>query len=555
MTPLPSRLVYAALGGVLALGMAVRFYGLTYGLPYIYNADEAQVIFRALGLGTGDLNPHFFHWPASPLIYASFALFGAYYVVGTALGAFHSLQDFAQLVIADPSALVILARGMVAFVGTVSVYMNYTLGRRLFGSHGVGLAAALLLALAPLHATWSHFTLADVPMVLGIQLFLLACHLVWERGQLRYYLLAGAALGLTTSLKYSGAMSFPALLAAHLARYGQALSFRNKAHLWTGLAAAAAVVAFVVATPFSVLDFSAFRRDLSYITSYVYTGQPWATPSAPAGLDVVMSALPQALGAALTIVSLAGVAYALYRRSVADVILLAGLLFIYLTIALARTLFVQYALPLLPFLTLLAARATVEALGRLRTTPRLRYAVAGAGIVVLVAQPFAQVARYDYSLTRTDTRTEAKEWIETNIPAEAKVLMDGGRDFFTVSPPLRYSRAGVERRIREARRDEPGRVRYWETLLQTTGNGGYDLYPIQGDVFQRTVPQLREEGFQYVVLSSDILNSIVTGKALQWDPQADILYRSLQQDARLLKTFVPEPLQPGPALWVYQIGS
>jgi len=548
-----SRTAYVSLAAVLALALVVRFYGLTYGLPYLYNADETQVILRALGLGTGDLNPHFFHWPASPLIYASFAVFGAYYVVGAALGAFHSLQDFAQRVVADPSALVILVRGMVALGGTASVYMNYVLGRRLFGSHEVGLLGALFLAVAPLHTAWSHFALADAPMVLGIQIFLLACHLVWERGQLRYYLLAGAALGLATSLKYSGAMSFPALLAAHLARYGRSLSWRNKAHLWTGLAAAAAVVAFVVATPFSVLDFSEFRRDLSYITSYVYSGQPWATPTLPAGIDVVMTVLPQALGVALTIASLAGVAYALYRRSAADAILLAGLLSIYLTIALARTLFVQYALPLLPFLTLLAARAAVEAFGRLRTTPWLRCAIAGTGIVALVAQPFVQVARYDYSLTRTDTRTEAKAWIEASIPTGAKILMDGGRDFFTVSPPLRYSRAGVERRIREARRDEPGRVRYWEMLLQTTETGGYDLYPIQGDMFHRTVPQLREEGFQYVLLSSDIHGGIMTGRALQWDPQADVLYRSLQQDAKLLKTFAQGHLQPGPTLWVYQI--
>ncbi|MDO8530740.1 MAG: glycosyltransferase family 39 protein [Dehalococcoidia bacterium] len=533
--------------------MAVRLYGLTYGLPYLYNADETQIIFRALGMGAGDLNPHFFHWPASPLMYAAFALFGAYYVAGTALGAFHSVQDFAQHVVADPSALVILTRGLVAMAGTASVYLNYWIARRFFGSHGVGLAAALFLAVAPLHVAWSKSALADVPMVLGVQLFLLACHLTWERGQLRYYLLAGVFLGLATSLKYSGAIASPALLAAHWARSKGKFPWRSLLHPWIGLAAVAAVLAFVVATPFSVLSFPEFKRDLSYITSYVYTGQPWAAPPVAVGLYVLTDALPQALGLTLTVVSLVGVAYALYRRSAADIVLLAGLLPVCLSIALARTLLLQYVLPLLPFLTIFAARATADVLSKLRLTRSLRYAVVGAGIVALVAQPLVQVARSDYSLTRTDTRTEAKAWFEANIPPGAKVLMDGGRDFFTVSPPLRYSRAGVERRIQEARRDEPGKVRYWETLLQTTGNGGYDLYPIQGDMFHRTAPQLREEGFQYVVLSSDILNSIVTGRAYQWDPQADVLYRSLQQDARLLKLFVPGPLQPGPALWVYDV--
>ncbi|MBU9889857.1 MAG: hypothetical protein KTQ49_08335, partial [Candidatus Omnitrophica bacterium] len=54
------------LTGILALAFAVRAFGVPFGLPYLYHADEPVVVNHALAYGTGDLHPRFFNIP--PLV-------------------------------------------------------------------------------------------------------------------------------------------------------------------------------------------------------------------------------------------------------------------------------------------------------------------------------------------------------------------------------------------------------------------------------------------------------------------------------------------------------
>src|SRR5436305_14429208 len=50
-----------ALGGLLALSLGLRLWGIKQGLPYSYNTDEAtHFVAKALAFSGGDLNPHYF---------------------------------------------------------------------------------------------------------------------------------------------------------------------------------------------------------------------------------------------------------------------------------------------------------------------------------------------------------------------------------------------------------------------------------------------------------------------------------------------------------------
>ena len=52
-------------------------YGLDFGLPYIYNGDEPDIVGRGLTIMvTGDLNPHFFGHPGTVLIYLCAVIYG-----------------------------------------------------------------------------------------------------------------------------------------------------------------------------------------------------------------------------------------------------------------------------------------------------------------------------------------------------------------------------------------------------------------------------------------------------------------------------------------------
>jgi len=85
---------YILIGIITAVALAVRLYGLDFGLPSVYHPDEHWVINTPMRMGMGDLNPHFFYWPGSLLFYIVFALYGAFFIAGKLFGIFASADDF-----------------------------------------------------------------------------------------------------------------------------------------------------------------------------------------------------------------------------------------------------------------------------------------------------------------------------------------------------------------------------------------------------------------------------------------------------------------------------
>ncbi|MDB4698654.1 hypothetical protein OAF45_00760, partial [Candidatus Latescibacteria bacterium] len=68
------------LAAILLVGLALRVWGLAFGLPNIScRPDESTLVHRALAIGAGDPNPHFFNYP-SLHFYLLAAVYGAYYI-------------------------------------------------------------------------------------------------------------------------------------------------------------------------------------------------------------------------------------------------------------------------------------------------------------------------------------------------------------------------------------------------------------------------------------------------------------------------------------------
>src|SRR6476661_11225476 len=80
---------------ILALAVALRVFGLRYGLPAVYNPDEVAIMSRALAFAKGDLNPHNFLYPTL-YFYVLFAWEGLTAVWSVATGAVASFPAFQQ---------------------------------------------------------------------------------------------------------------------------------------------------------------------------------------------------------------------------------------------------------------------------------------------------------------------------------------------------------------------------------------------------------------------------------------------------------------------------
>ena len=163
---------------VAAVALVPRLIGLRYGLPAVYNPDEVAIMSRALAFAKGDLNPHNFLYPTF-YFYALFAWEGLTAVVAVATRAVDSFGAFQREFFIDPTRVFVAGRLLTALLGTATVVAVGVLGSRL-PSPMTGLAAALLLAVAPLHVLNSHYVKHDVPVTFLIVLAYLAYARLWD---------------------------------------------------------------------------------------------------------------------------------------------------------------------------------------------------------------------------------------------------------------------------------------------------------------------------------------------------------------------------------------
>jgi 4-amino-4-deoxy-L-arabinose transferase-like glycosyltransferase len=360
-----------------ALAFALRMLGISWGIPtakhiYSYHPDEIHVLSpTVLYMLRGDWNPHFFNYGTLYLYLVGFVskLFA---LIGLSPGN----MVFAQIgnsptIMPDLSFLHLIGRTITALLGAGSIVLIYLIGKKL-GGRGLGIGAALLLTFAPLHLVNSHFATVDVPATF---LLLLAAHFclnIIAEGKLRWYLLAGAAVGLAAATKYTLAAGIVLMIGAHLLRGRFAL----REHLPLAAGLLAVPLCFLIGCPYALTfegglairpEFlQGFRFEAQHMrevrtAAFVETGSGW--------LYHAVRGLPAALGIPLYLLSLAGLALSILYKPPAgskasgrEAIARKGFLlfacwciFFFVMIGFASERFIRYLVPLIPFLCLFAA--------------------------------------------------------------------------------------------------------------------------------------------------------------------------------------------------------
>ncbi len=188
------------LGLLLVLGALLRLLGIRFGLPMAYHNDEWVLVLATRQFFGGDFNPHNFLYP-SLLMYIMYLIERIYFL-------FFSGRD-------DLSTLYTICRVTVVLFGLASLWATARLGRKLYDRR-VGLVAAFLLTVSPLHVIHSHFATTDVPLTFFLILTLWATLRLVDERTTAAYVLTGLFFGLTVSIKIPGAVVFLAILTAHL---------------------------------------------------------------------------------------------------------------------------------------------------------------------------------------------------------------------------------------------------------------------------------------------------------------------------------------------------
>lgn len=399
---------------VLAAALALRLWGVRSGLPYVYNADEnAHFVPKAIGLFGHGWNPHYFVNPPA-FTYVLHLVFAVWF--GGRAGVSNAYAT-------DPTTVFVVARVTVAILGTLGVWLLYLAGARMFDRR-VGLLAAALLGVGFLPVFYAHLALNDVPTLVPICLSLWGSAGVLRDGRLRWYVLAGAGVGLAAATKYTGGIVLLPLLAAAGA---QLLDGARRREAVAGLAVAAvlAVAAFFVANPYAFLSLTEFREGLKHQSSAADDAMGKLGLTHESGVHYYLWTFTWGLGwIPLAAAVLGAFAIAMRDPRAAAVLVPAPVLFV-VFMGLQGRFFGRWLLPVFPLVCLLAAAVVVlvaSAAGR--RAPAARAVLLALGTVGLLAQGLAVVVHGDRVLARPDTRNLTRAWLVRHVPAGTKIVVE-----------------------------------------------------------------------------------------------------------------------------------
>ena len=423
---IPRRWAWPALVAILIGSLGLRLWGVRQGLPYAYNTDEADHFLpHAVEMfAQHSLNPHYFANPPA-FTYLLHFLFALAY--GGGAGVQHAIA-------LHPSDVYTLARVAAAVLGSAAIWLLYATGARLF-NRGVGLLAAGIEAVAFLPVFYAHLALNDVPTLAPLTLSLLGSAGVLRKGRARDHLLAGLGLGLACASKYTAGIVLLPLIAAVAARFlDGAPGAGRRVVSGTAIAGAAALVAFLLANPYAVLDFQAFHADLVHQSMQSAEAQGKLGAPTQGGVPYYLWSLTWGLGWVPSLAALGG-ALTVWRAEVRLGWLLvpAPVLFLVFMGAQGRY-FGRWLLPIFPLLCLLAAffamqvaRTIARRLGPAMPAPyaqALRIGLLAAVVLAVCAQGALHSVHSDLVLSRADTRSLTRAWMVAHIPAGTRIVVE-----------------------------------------------------------------------------------------------------------------------------------
>ena len=494
--PMP-RAISVALFLILVTAFVLRMVGIGHGLPYAYNLDESNYyVVKAIRMVDEGLNPHWFVNPPA----FTYVLAAAFKVLSG------GGRGFYEVYARNPEPVWILARTISALLGTLAVGLIYATGARLF-NRLAGVFAAAILATGFLPVFYGHLALNDSPLLVPIALALFGAAGVLKGGGRRELAIAGIGLGLACATKYTGGMVLPAIVIAIWAA-GE--------DRWRRLAAVLGIgaLAFVIANPYSLLDFSSFMDGVGH-QSEASSGAGKLGQVGDGGVIYYLGVITWGLGWIPAALAIGGAVRVIREDRTRALLLLVAPGFYLVFMALHTRWFARWGLPLFPFVVLLAGWGACWAVGTVRGwRPRavVPFAVV-LGLLACAQGVFASI-HVDTVLTQDDTRSVARRWMIKHVPPGSRLVIEPG-----VVPAawLRNLSKGSSGRL-HARR-----WRVWELWMWDSKGLTFEEYPRVLNT--KLLKRYQAAGYCWLVTSSTQRGRVESQR--QEFPGGTAFYRSL----------------------------
>ncbi|MFH1038933.1 MAG: glycosyltransferase family 39 protein [PVC group bacterium] len=554
------------LSAILAFALVLRLWGIGFGLPGVYHPDEERIVHHALAFGLGDLNPHYFNYPSLPM-YLLFFEYGAFYAFGRLVGVFAGVADLQALFFTDPTAFYLIGRATGAILGTLTVLLAYLLGKKAYG-RPAGHAAGSILAVTFLHAENAHYIATDIWLTFFIAAAFLPILEILRGGERKAYIWAGFLAGLGAASKYNAAtLALPIFLAHWWNPRAPGNRWRRirDGRLW--LAASCMLLAFFIGSPYCFLDFPKFWEDFRFISEHMKRGV-YDTGGGRHWLDYLFLFFRDPMNSAparwntLGLFYLGGTAWGLITGRKKEWLLLVYPALYFLMIGSWGKCNPRYLIPVFPALAVLSGGALVALWRRASSRPLFRIACP-LGCLLLAISPVLNISLNDSMLSRTDTREEARRWIEENISPGEKIALEWDNN---ATVQLQETAAGIQDKIRAYQEGRAATIHHpaeqmaaVHQMRLAAGRGkAYNIVRIGAVEGLSLLPEgydlaeLRGRGAQYLVISSEVYSWFQGEKGRRKYPVHAAFYDTLFSEYTPIQVFAPEN-QPGPTIFIYKL--
>jgi YYY domain-containing protein len=382
------------LAAILIIGAALRFYNIAWDNGTLPHPDERSTVAfvapsirwpndlkTALDPRQSPLNPFWAGIPEgqSPRSY-TYGHFPLYTLVLTASAAERLAPLANHLGLPDPlvqamaqarsmEGFAYVGRFLVALADTVTIYLVFLLGRRLYGTWA-GLLAAAFSAFTVLQIQLAHFFAVDPISATFTFLALYGAIRIYDRHSIGAAMLTGVGIGLAVASKFSALPIVAAPLVAVILSVTRAAPEEREAVRRLALrnlviAGVVSFVVFAVTSPFVLLDFQNFWRAVvkeqgdmvTGVADFPFTRQYRGTP---AYLYFIQQQIQWGMGWPLGLLAFAGLAWvlirALWRRaSPGEWILLSWVVLYFGPTGLFLAKFMRYMVPVVPLFVIFGA--------------------------------------------------------------------------------------------------------------------------------------------------------------------------------------------------------
>ncbi len=495
------------------------------------------------------LDPETAGWP-SLSFYIHLGAQKLQYGVGRVLGIYHDRYDYVVECALDRGPLVIISR----LIGVLCAAVVVFVATRLAFGLGGGVSALLsggLLALSPMLVRHAQMVTPDILMTLFSALAVAEILAVARHGRRRDYLLAGIFIGLGIACKYTPILFALSLYLVHL----QSLRARGKSlrkggfdDPSLGLAALGCVLAFVITSPYTLIDLTVLKRDFAFQMLHMRRGHFGQEHQGIGALYYLRRVLLPGLGSGGLLLSSAGLVLASWKlgriwRSVA----LCALSF-FVGIALLNTRFERYMLPLLLPL----------ALGLAAWPPLLRHWMSEGrrslqralllGIGLLALAPAAWGTwQYHEQRAQKDTRQMALDWaMKDLLPLNPALAMEA----YTANLPTDYTEQ-LSRRPFFARLSKAQQTRILERAQFRADK--IPMNSVQVELIAYYYDLRHFLPYDYIVTSSSVRGRYEADPKRY--PRQIAFYRDLKNYTQMVKRFAPEGNRKGPEIRFYHFSA